>query len=812
MAIKHRLHASSRGSNRLKLWTLVLLCALPTSFFLYNNLLKQPNERSRSLSSGEFYKRHRLLASNNNGENLLAFTDREMKLADRVKEVEQQNLFLKRQLSISRQRLVNFITETRHKEQEQKDFKKSSNESIPESNLSNNCSNNFKIESSSLHIVPKCEIIQVAIVCAGYNSSRSVVTLIKSILFYRKNPLHFHFIVDRTSQLILHTLFRTWSVPELMVSFYLTDTLQSDVNWIPNKHYSGIYGLMKLILPKVLSEQMDKVIVLDTDITFATDITELWKLFDKMTHESIGLVENQSDWYLGKLWKNHRPWPALGRGYNTGVMLLRLRMLRDFSWSAIWKMVAEKELLSMLSTSLADQDIFNAVIKQYPYIIYTLPCQWNVQLSDNTLSDSLCYTDVQDLKIIHWNSPKKLNVKNKHLEFFRNLYLTFLEYDGNLLRRELIGCVNISNHIRSQSSVTSTTTMTTSFASSSNDDDDERCYDFNHAQSIEHRTHLYYIDYQYEPSPDGNDVTLVAQLSMDRLQMVEALCEQWEGPISLAMYMSDSEVQQFLGYAQSSSILSERTNIGYHIVYRDGSFYPINHLRNVALKQVNTPYVFLSDIDFLPMSGLYEYLKRSVSQVGSNGQLIRKALVVPAFETLLYRIPFPKNKAELLNMLNYGTLFTFRYHVWPQGHAPSNFAKWRTATTPYRIKWEPDFEPYIVVRRDVVQYDTRFVGFGWNKVSHIMQLYAQGYEFIVLPNAFIIHMPHAPSFDIAKYRSSRTYRKCLQTLKRKFIGELSQRYGIVFNEMDHFTVIKNQQQQPLPQQQSQSHLLMTKTA
>ena len=34
--------------------------------------------------------------------------------------------------------------------------------------------------------------------------------------------------------------------------------------------------------------------------------------------QAIGLVENQSDWYLGNLWKNHRPWPALGRGFNTG--------------------------------------------------------------------------------------------------------------------------------------------------------------------------------------------------------------------------------------------------------------------------------------------------------------------------------------------------------------------------------------------------------------------------------------------------------------------------------------------------------------
>ena len=43
---------------------------------------------------------------------------------------------------------------------------------------------------------------------------------------------------------------------------------------------------------------------------------------------------------------------------------------------------------------------------------------------------------------IHWNSPKKLRVKNKHVEYFRTLHLTFLEYDGNLLRREVFGCEN----------------------------------------------------------------------------------------------------------------------------------------------------------------------------------------------------------------------------------------------------------------------------------------------------------------------------------------------------------------------------------
>ena len=276
----------------------------------------------------------------------LGFTDREAKLAERVKEVEQQNQFLRRQLSISREKLVSIMSDTQQNEVNSVKQNKIGDYS-PEKKSNLNIDNKPDLSPNPLplisdkslknssngcvtrreDVVPKCEVIEIVIVCAGYNSSRSVVTLIKSILFYRKNPLHFHFISDSIAQLILQTLFKTWSVPGIDVSFYLADNLQSDVSWVPNKHYSGVYGLMKLVLPKALPQHLDKVIVLDTDITFATDIAELWKLFSKMTREAIALVENQSDWYLGKLWKNHRPWPALGRGFNTGVISLQFEAL-----------------------------------------------------------------------------------------------------------------------------------------------------------------------------------------------------------------------------------------------------------------------------------------------------------------------------------------------------------------------------------------------------------------------------------------------------------------------------------------------------
>ncbi|NXO01728.1 LARG1 glucuronyltransferase, partial [Rhinopomastus cyanomelas] len=696
--------------------------------------------------------------------------DRES-LEVRMREVEEENRVLRKQLSLVQSRSPSQHHRGNHSRTYSMEEGTGDSESLRAGIVAGNSS-----ECGQQPAVEKCETIHVAIVCAGYNASRDVVTLVKSVLFHRRNPLHFHLIADSIAKQILATLFQTWMVPAVRIDFYDADELKSEVSWIPNKHYSGIYGLMKLVLTKTLPSSLERVIVLDTDITFATDIAELWAVFHKFKgHQVLGLVENQSDWYLGNLWKNHRPWPALGRGYNTGVILLLLDKLRKMKWEQMWRLTAERELMSMLSTSLADQDIFNAVIKQNPFLVYQLPCFWNVQLSDHTRSEQ-CYRDVSDLKVIHWNSPKKLRVKNKHVEFFRNLYLTFLEYDGNLLRRELFGCpseadVNSENLQKQLSEL----------------DEDDLCYEFRRERFTVHRTHLYFLHYEYEPASDNTDVTLVAQLSMDRLQMLEAICKHWEGPISLALYLSDAEAQQFLRYAQGSEVLMSRHNVGYHIVYKEGQFYPVNLLRNVAMKHISTPYMFLSDIDFLPMYGLYEYLRKSVTQLDLANT--KKALIVPAFETLRYRLSFPKSKAELLSMLDMGTLFTFRYHVWTKGHAPTNFAKWRTATTPYRVEWEADFEPYVVVRKDCPEYDRRFVGFGWNKVAHIMELDAQEYEFTVLPNAYMIHMPHAPSFDITKFRSNKQYRICLKTLKEEFQQDMSRHYG--FAALKYLTAENN---------------------
>lgn len=58
------------------------------------------------------------------------------------------------------------------------------------------------------------------------------------------------------------------------------------ISWIPNKHYSGLYGLMKLVLPSILPLSLARVVVLDTDVTFSSDIAELWALFVHFSGEA----------------------------------------------------------------------------------------------------------------------------------------------------------------------------------------------------------------------------------------------------------------------------------------------------------------------------------------------------------------------------------------------------------------------------------------------------------------------------------------------------------------------------------------------
>ena len=73
----------------------------------------------------------------------------------------------------------------------------------------------------------------------------------------------------------------------MQVSFYSSDKAIADVMWIPNRHYSGVYGLLKLTLTQILPEWLDRVIVVDCDVTFAVDVAELWSQFSLFSSDQV---------------------------------------------------------------------------------------------------------------------------------------------------------------------------------------------------------------------------------------------------------------------------------------------------------------------------------------------------------------------------------------------------------------------------------------------------------------------------------------------------------------------------------------------
>lgn len=74
---------------------------------------------------------------------------------------------------------------------------------------------NFKSKPPDEEITnDSCEVIQVGIVCVTPSSTLNLYTLLKSLLYFRDNPIHFHIVVDQQTKQSLTKMFETWLLPQ----------------------------------------------------------------------------------------------------------------------------------------------------------------------------------------------------------------------------------------------------------------------------------------------------------------------------------------------------------------------------------------------------------------------------------------------------------------------------------------------------------------------------------------------------------------------------------------------------------------------
>ena len=158
-------------------------------------------------------------------------------------------------------------------------------------------------------------------------------------------------------------------------------------------------------------------------------------------------------------------------------------------------------------------------------------------------------------------------------------------------------------------------------------------------------------------NPEKSDITLVTQLSADRLQRIQQIARVWKGPISAAVYATKKN-----NYLATSLILSlwkaselVRSHVDIHLVTRDAYMvdapYPINMLRNVAWEHARTDQLFLLDVDFIPNPGMREYVKDLFPKLRKIKGLEKAAYVVPAFGATKIK-KWPVDREDLVRLIN----------------------------------------------------------------------------------------------------------------------------------------------------------------
>jgi glycosyltransferase-like protein LARGE len=336
-------------------------------------------------------------------------------------------------------------------------------------------------------------------------------------------------------------------------------------------------------------------------------------------------------------------------------------------------------------------------------------------------------------------------------------------------------------------------------------------------------------------APSKLMLTLVTQLSVDRLGALAEQVLAWEGPVSAAIYIPYThddaraipvlhdiaacyeklvgaegvrdcrgpggacelrisllwsreqgglvELKEANEEAETMEARAKRAQSQYD------SLYPVNALRNLALKAASTDLVLLLDVDFVPSAGAHDAIAKD-EQLRQEATRCNTAFVLPAFEQhptngaaggAAYSA-VPRSKEALVALGEEASAFHIGHFA--KGHASTDYTKWfstgskKGVSNAYRVEYSESYEPYVVMaRKSVPMYDERFRGYGMNKISHLYAVASQGTCFKVLPSQFVIAREHAKSTSwvqtfgtsadpVQKVRVALLYRRFKQDVDR----------------------------------------------
>ncbi|CAI5776176.1 xyloside xylosyltransferase 1 [Podarcis lilfordi] len=158
-------------------------------------------------------------------------------------------------------------------------------------------------------------------------------------------------------------------------------------------YYGDSLFFLSLAMHRVLPKEISRIIQVDLDVEYRTNIRELFEEFDNFPEGAvIGIVHEMQPVYRHLFWqyRQEHPGTKVGEpppdglpGFNSGVLLLNLEAMRH---SELYNRLLEPGAAQRLADQfhfrghLGDQDFFTLVGMAHPELFHVLDCTWNRQL------------------------------------------------------------------------------------------------------------------------------------------------------------------------------------------------------------------------------------------------------------------------------------------------------------------------------------------------------------------------------------------------------------------------------------------------
>ncbi|XP_021928927.1 beta-1,4-glucuronyltransferase 1-like isoform X2 [Zootermopsis nevadensis] len=285
------------------------------------------------------------------------------------------------------------------------------------------------------------------------------------------------------------------------------------------------------------------------------------------------------------------------------------------------------------------------------------------------------------------------------------------------------------------------------------------------------------------------DVCLATQGSLEKLHSLVSVTENWSGPVSVSVFTAGEEfilTELYIAYMRQC-FPQIRDRISFHLAYSpdyppikdhhnltfnyeqscnnpeavlsdllehrnpktvelisNKLLYPQNHLRNHARRNCQTKYVYLTDIDIIPSTGMADNLQEFLRQSRCEKLC---AYVIPVYE-IDKNVSFPQNKYQITNFAKEGLARPFHQMIYVNGHYSTNYKMWEDNTRDVQdavhvnhnvTKCAGWYEPFYVAHAATPDFDERFIGYGFTRNTQVYEMIAAGYQFQVLSPIFSCH-------------------------------------------------------------------------